>query len=162
MPRAVRAPRRGTRRGDRRAARALPRRPADLDRELGRALRRVARSGDGWVASAFHCTPAAFAEQWARLQQLLADEGRDPDAFPNIVATLFFYVGADAERVVAERFAPLMEGAGRTYLHSVPRSAAPTRCASASRRSPTRARSRSTCGPPPIRSRRSKRWPKWR
>jgi alkanesulfonate monooxygenase SsuD/methylene tetrahydromethanopterin reductase-like flavin-dependent oxidoreductase (luciferase family) len=74
----------------------------------GRALRRVARSGDGWVASAFHCTPDAFREQWARLQQLLADEGRDPEAFPNIVATLFFYVGADAERVVAERLAPLM------------------------------------------------------
>jgi alkanesulfonate monooxygenase SsuD/methylene tetrahydromethanopterin reductase-like flavin-dependent oxidoreductase (luciferase family) len=74
----------------------------------GRALRRVARNGDGWVASALHNSPDAFAEQWQRLRQLLADEGRDPDAFPNIVATLFFYVGDDAERVAAERLAPLL------------------------------------------------------
>jgi alkanesulfonate monooxygenase SsuD/methylene tetrahydromethanopterin reductase-like flavin-dependent oxidoreductase (luciferase family) len=74
----------------------------------GRALRRVVRSGDGWVASALHSPPDAFAEQWQRLRALLAEEGRDPDTFPNIVATLFFYVGDDAERVIAERLAPLL------------------------------------------------------
>jgi alkanesulfonate monooxygenase SsuD/methylene tetrahydromethanopterin reductase-like flavin-dependent oxidoreductase (luciferase family) len=74
----------------------------------GRALPRVARAGDGWVASALHSGPEAFGEQWQRLRALLADEGRDPDAFPNIVATLFFYVGDDAERVIAERLAPLL------------------------------------------------------
>ncbi len=74
----------------------------------GRALPRVARAGDGWVASALHNGPEAFAEQWQHLRALLAEEGRDPDAFPNILATLFFYVGEDAERVIAERLAPLL------------------------------------------------------
>jgi alkanesulfonate monooxygenase SsuD/methylene tetrahydromethanopterin reductase-like flavin-dependent oxidoreductase (luciferase family) len=74
----------------------------------GRALRRVARVGDGWMASALHNGPEAFGEQWQRLQQLLIEEGRDPDGFPNLVATLFFYVGDDAERVIGERLAPLL------------------------------------------------------
>jgi alkanesulfonate monooxygenase SsuD/methylene tetrahydromethanopterin reductase-like flavin-dependent oxidoreductase (luciferase family) len=74
----------------------------------GRALRRVARAGDGWMASALHNGPEAFGEQWQNLQQLLIEEGRDPDSFPNLVATLFFYVGDDAERVIAERLAPLL------------------------------------------------------
>jgi alkanesulfonate monooxygenase SsuD/methylene tetrahydromethanopterin reductase-like flavin-dependent oxidoreductase (luciferase family) len=74
----------------------------------GRALPRVARVGDGWVASALHNSPEAFGEQWQRLQGLLAEEGRDPEGFGNIVATLFFYVGEDAERVAAERLAPLL------------------------------------------------------
>ena len=69
----------------------------------GRALRRVARSGDGWVASAFHCTPAAFAEQWLACSSSSRTRAAIPTRSPNIVATLF-YVGADAERVVAERF----------------------------------------------------------
>jgi alkanesulfonate monooxygenase SsuD/methylene tetrahydromethanopterin reductase-like flavin-dependent oxidoreductase (luciferase family) len=82
----------------------------------GRALQRVARHGDGWVASALHNGPEAFAEQWQRLQRLLADEGRDPDGFPNIVATLFFYVGDDAERVAAEQLAPLLDKAPADVL----------------------------------------------
>jgi alkanesulfonate monooxygenase SsuD/methylene tetrahydromethanopterin reductase-like flavin-dependent oxidoreductase (luciferase family) len=89
----------------------------------GGALRRVARLGDGWVASALACGPAAFGEHWRRLQHLLADEGRDPDGFPNIVATLFCYVDDDrrsAERVVAERLAPLL---GRTAEDMIPRCA---------------------------------------
>jgi alkanesulfonate monooxygenase SsuD/methylene tetrahydromethanopterin reductase-like flavin-dependent oxidoreductase (luciferase family) len=75
------------------------------------ALRRVARLGDGWVASAYATRPDGFAAHWAQLRELLAAEGRDPDAFGNIVATLFFYVADDrraAERVVAERLAPLL------------------------------------------------------
>jgi alkanesulfonate monooxygenase SsuD/methylene tetrahydromethanopterin reductase-like flavin-dependent oxidoreductase (luciferase family) len=74
----------------------------------GRALRRVARLGDGWVASALVNGPDEFGAQWQRLRQFLTDEGRDADDFPNIVATLFFYVGDDAERVVSERLAPLL------------------------------------------------------
>jgi alkanesulfonate monooxygenase SsuD/methylene tetrahydromethanopterin reductase-like flavin-dependent oxidoreductase (luciferase family) len=82
----------------------------------GRALRRVARLGDGWVASALVNGPDEFGEQWQRLQQLLADEGRDPDGFGNIVATLFYYVGDDAERVVSERLAPLLGKPPETVL----------------------------------------------
>ena len=74
-------------------------------------LRRVARLGDGWVASAMAADPEAFSARWARLRELLAAEGRDPDAFGNIVATLFFYIADDrrgAERVIADRLAPLL------------------------------------------------------
>jgi alkanesulfonate monooxygenase SsuD/methylene tetrahydromethanopterin reductase-like flavin-dependent oxidoreductase (luciferase family) len=76
-----------------------------------RALRRVARLADGWVASAYNASPAAFAERWARMQDLVAAEGRDPDAFPNIVATLFFCIDDEigaAERVIARRLAPAL------------------------------------------------------
>jgi alkanesulfonate monooxygenase SsuD/methylene tetrahydromethanopterin reductase-like flavin-dependent oxidoreductase (luciferase family) len=86
-------------------------------------LRRVARLGDGWVASAYGTGPQAFAEHWRRLQDLLADEGRDPDAFGNVVATLFYYVTDDrrrAERVVAERLAPAL---GRLPADVIPRCA---------------------------------------
>jgi alkanesulfonate monooxygenase SsuD/methylene tetrahydromethanopterin reductase-like flavin-dependent oxidoreductase (luciferase family) len=92
----------------------------------GRALRRVARLGDGWVASAMVNGPEEFGRQWRRLQQLLADEGRDPDGFPNLVATLFYFVARDrrsAERVVAERLAPLL---GRTADDLIPRCAVGT------------------------------------
>jgi alkanesulfonate monooxygenase SsuD/methylene tetrahydromethanopterin reductase-like flavin-dependent oxidoreductase (luciferase family) len=82
----------------------------------GRALRRVARLGDGWVASALVNEPDEFGTQWQRLKQLLADEGRDADAFPNILATLFYYVGDDAERVVSERLAPLLGKPAETVL----------------------------------------------
>jgi alkanesulfonate monooxygenase SsuD/methylene tetrahydromethanopterin reductase-like flavin-dependent oxidoreductase (luciferase family) len=73
-------------------------------------LRRVARLGDGWVASAYKTTPEHFAEHWQRLGELLAAQGRDSNAFGNIVATLFFFIAADraaAERAVA-RLAPLL------------------------------------------------------
>jgi alkanesulfonate monooxygenase SsuD/methylene tetrahydromethanopterin reductase-like flavin-dependent oxidoreductase (luciferase family) len=82
----------------------------------GRALRRVARLGDGWVASALVNGPEEFGAQWQRLRQFLSDEGRDADDFPNIVATLFFYVGDDAERVVSERLAPLLGKPPETVL----------------------------------------------
>jgi alkanesulfonate monooxygenase SsuD/methylene tetrahydromethanopterin reductase-like flavin-dependent oxidoreductase (luciferase family) len=73
-------------------------------------LRRVARLGDGWVASAYKTRPEDFQEHWKRLGDLLAAEGRDPGAFGNIVATLFFYVAEDrraGERALA-RLAPLL------------------------------------------------------
>src|SRR5215212_3135655 len=39
-------------------------------------LRRVARLGDGWLASAYNTTPRAFADARERLTQQLADRGR--------------------------------------------------------------------------------------
>jgi alkanesulfonate monooxygenase SsuD/methylene tetrahydromethanopterin reductase-like flavin-dependent oxidoreductase (luciferase family) len=82
----------------------------------GRALRRVARLGDGWVASALVNDAQEFGTQWQRLRQFLTDEGRDADDFPNILATLFYYVGDDAERVVSERLAPLLGKPPETVL----------------------------------------------
>lgn len=42
----------------------------------GRALRRAARLGDGWLA--VYQTHDEIAAKWRRLQQLASDEGRDP------------------------------------------------------------------------------------
>lgn len=39
-------------------------------------LRRVARLGDGWLASAYHVTPASFVDALARLYQHLHQAGR--------------------------------------------------------------------------------------
>src|SRR5712692_3657580 len=46
-------------------------------------LRRVARLGDGWLASAYHVTPASFAQALARLHQHLRRASREPERFPH-------------------------------------------------------------------------------
>ena len=87
------------------------------------ALRRVARLADGWVASAYAATPATFAARWTQLQELVAAEGRDPEAFRNIVATLFFCIDDDpraAEDVIARRLAPAL---GKTPAELLPHTA---------------------------------------
>ena len=55
-------------------------------------LRRVARLGDGWLASAYNTTPASFAEALSRLDGYLADQGKNPETFPNGLATMWFYI----------------------------------------------------------------------
>ena len=45
-------------------------------------LARVARWGDGWLASAYNTTPERFAAGRAALSEALADRGRDADGFP--------------------------------------------------------------------------------
>jgi alkanesulfonate monooxygenase SsuD/methylene tetrahydromethanopterin reductase-like flavin-dependent oxidoreductase (luciferase family) len=69
-------------------------------------LRRTARLGDGWLASAYNTTPAVFADAWTTLQGLLAEAGRDQATFPNALATMWFHItddAAEADRVVRER-----------------------------------------------------------
>lgn len=72
-------------------------------------LRRTARLGDGWLASAYNTTPADFATAWARLGDELAARGRNGDTFPNALATMWFHVtddDAEAEAVYRERLVP--------------------------------------------------------
>jgi alkanesulfonate monooxygenase SsuD/methylene tetrahydromethanopterin reductase-like flavin-dependent oxidoreductase (luciferase family) len=72
-------------------------------------LRRTARLADGWLASAYNTTPALFADAWSRLRELLAEHGKDPETFPNAVATMWFYITDDsreADRVMRERVVP--------------------------------------------------------
>jgi alkanesulfonate monooxygenase SsuD/methylene tetrahydromethanopterin reductase-like flavin-dependent oxidoreductase (luciferase family) len=55
-------------------------------------LRRVARLGDGWLASAYNTTPA--------------------DGFPNALVTMWTWITedrAEAERVITGRLAPLLK-----------------------------------------------------
>lgn len=74
-------------------------------------LRRVARLGDGWLASGYNTTPEGFEDGLALLASELRDVGKDPDRFPNAIATMFFYVTADeaeATHIIQDRLAPTL------------------------------------------------------
>jgi alkanesulfonate monooxygenase SsuD/methylene tetrahydromethanopterin reductase-like flavin-dependent oxidoreductase (luciferase family) len=72
-------------------------------------LRRAARLGDGWLASAYNTTPSLFAEAWTQIRGLLSNHGKDPATFPNALATMWCYISdsrAAADRVMRERLVP--------------------------------------------------------
>jgi len=65
--------------------------------------------GDGWLASAYNTTPALFADARARLDDRLGEYGKNRDAFPNGLATMWFHITVDraeADRVVRQRLMP--------------------------------------------------------
>ena len=64
----------------------------------GPGLRRTARLGDGWLASAYNTTPEVFGEAWNRLKGYLRDADKDPEEFPNAIATMFYYITEDREK----------------------------------------------------------------
>ena len=74
-------------------------------------LRRVARLGDGWLASAYNTTPELFADARARLGRYLHEWGKDAVTFPNGLATMWFYITedrAEADRVLRQRLAAVI------------------------------------------------------
>ena len=74
-------------------------------------LRRVARLGDGWLASAYHVTPASFVDALARLYQHLHQAGREPEHFPHALGSMFFYLTGDrrqAEEILVEVVSPTL------------------------------------------------------
>ncbi|HEY6770844.1 MAG TPA: LLM class flavin-dependent oxidoreductase, partial [Solirubrobacterales bacterium] len=74
-------------------------------------LRRVARRGEGWLASAYNTTPKGFAEARGRLAEELAGNGRDAKGFPNGLATMWTWVTedpAEVDRVLGQTLAPLL------------------------------------------------------
>ena len=74
-------------------------------------LARVARAGDGWLASAYNTTPERFATARGDLARVLAERGRDPERFPNALATMWTWVSedrAEADRVLRGVLAPLL------------------------------------------------------
>jgi len=74
-------------------------------------LRRAARLGDGWLASAYNITPERFAAAWHRLNDLLRAAGRDPTRFPNGLSTMYCYITEDraaADRMLREVLAPAL------------------------------------------------------
>ncbi len=74
-------------------------------------LRRVARLADGWLASAYNTTPELFAAAWSSLREQLAARGRDPETFPNGLATFWFHISddrAEADAVLHDRVAPVV------------------------------------------------------
>src|SRR5215210_1326677 len=50
-------------------------------------LRRTARLGDGWLASAYNTTPEEFASGWEQVKRLVRAAGKDETVFPNALAT---------------------------------------------------------------------------
>ena len=74
-------------------------------------LRRTARLGDGWLASAYNTTPEEFADARTRLRGHLAAAGKDPEQFPGAIATMFLHITEDAaegERVCRNIIAPTL------------------------------------------------------
>jgi len=72
-------------------------------------LRRVARIGDGWLASAYNTTPEKFGEDWVKLGAMLRERGKQPESFPNALVTMFTYVTDDpreVERAVQRKLGP--------------------------------------------------------
>jgi alkanesulfonate monooxygenase SsuD/methylene tetrahydromethanopterin reductase-like flavin-dependent oxidoreductase (luciferase family) len=74
-------------------------------------LRRVARAGDGWLASAYNTTPERFSEALQILAQELAAAGRRPEGFPNALSTMWTWVAKDrreGDRMLVGSLAPLL------------------------------------------------------
>jgi len=74
-------------------------------------LRRVARLGDGWFASAYNTTPAGFTAAREALSRELQARGRDPGRFSNALATMWTWItddAAEADRVLRDVLAPLL------------------------------------------------------
>ena len=74
-------------------------------------LARVARAGDGWLASAYNTTPERFAAARTDLTQALEGRGRDATGFPNALATMWTWVSqdrAEGDRVLADVLAPIL------------------------------------------------------
>ena len=72
-------------------------------------LRRAARLGDGWLASAYNTTPDQFADAWSQLRGFLGEGGRDTEAFPNALATMWCYITesrSEADAIFRTRLAP--------------------------------------------------------
>jgi len=74
-------------------------------------LRRVARLADGWLASGYNTTPELFAGAWRQLCEFLTQSGKNPDSFPNALASMWLYVTEndhEAERMLDEVLAPAL------------------------------------------------------
>jgi alkanesulfonate monooxygenase SsuD/methylene tetrahydromethanopterin reductase-like flavin-dependent oxidoreductase (luciferase family) len=74
-------------------------------------LRRVARLGDGWLASAYNTTPDQFREGLDRLAEELLRVGKSPVSFPSAIATTWLHITEDkaaAERIFTDVLAPML------------------------------------------------------
>jgi alkanesulfonate monooxygenase SsuD/methylene tetrahydromethanopterin reductase-like flavin-dependent oxidoreductase (luciferase family) len=75
-------------------------------------LRRVARLGDGWLASAYNTTPEAFAAAMTLLDGELETEQGPASDFPHALVTMWAWITdkrSDAERVLADVVGPLVK-----------------------------------------------------
>lgn len=66
-------------------------------------LRRVARFGDGWLASAYHGTPEHISDCRGYLRDRLVAGGKDPARFPMALATMYLYITEDRAELSSVR-----------------------------------------------------------
>lgn len=64
-------------------------------------LKRVAKYGDGWMASAYNITPEKFKEKWKTVLSYRRSKGKDAESFQNSVMSMFGYIDNDEEKVHA-------------------------------------------------------------
>ncbi len=86
-------------------------------------LRRAARLGDGWLASAYNTTPVKFKESLALLFDQLKEAGKKPDGYANGLATMWAYVTDDAsaaERILNELLAPALNRPSEELREQLP------------------------------------------
>jgi alkanesulfonate monooxygenase SsuD/methylene tetrahydromethanopterin reductase-like flavin-dependent oxidoreductase (luciferase family) len=80
-------------------------------------LRRAARYGDGWIASAYNVTPEGFGQCLSTLRRFPFADGQP---LPNALATMWTYVSedaADAERMVTDILAPILNRPVESLRH---------------------------------------------
>ena len=62
-------------------------------------LRRAAKYGDGWMASAYNITPDKFKGKWNMLLSYRKGLGKDSESFENCVMSMFGYIDNDKDKV---------------------------------------------------------------
>ncbi|MGB8032795.1 MAG: LLM class flavin-dependent oxidoreductase [Nitrososphaeraceae archaeon] len=62
-------------------------------------LRRVAKYGDGWMASAYNITPDIFKTKWKALLSYRKDMDRDTTRFDNYLVSMFGYIDNNKEKI---------------------------------------------------------------
>ena len=74
-------------------------------------LARVAKAGDGWLASAYNTTPSVSPPLARLWRDALEDRGRSADGFPTALATMWTWVSRDrseGDRVLRDVLAPVL------------------------------------------------------
>ncbi|MGC2382416.1 MAG: LLM class flavin-dependent oxidoreductase [Nitrososphaeraceae archaeon] len=74
-------------------------------------LKRTAKYGDGWMASAYNITPDKFREKWNMLLSYRKRLGKDSESFENCLMSMFGYIDSDKDRVhrmVKDRLSPAL------------------------------------------------------
>ena len=62
-------------------------------------IRRAAKYGDGWMASAYNVTPDKFKEKWNILLSYRKRLGKDRESFENCIMSMFGYIDNDKDKV---------------------------------------------------------------
>lgn len=62
-------------------------------------LKRVAKYGNGWMASAYNITPEKFKERWKTVLSYRRSNGKDTESFQNSMMSMFGYIDNDKDKV---------------------------------------------------------------